>query len=156
MFKTQKLLFIILLGLLIIGCNPATSIPISQNPNQLPNSISVNFNNQFRLKPNDVALIASDNIKIKFLKVEEDSRCPNEVQCIWPGQVKVLVNVVKDEMEFGNLNLTSKVGGEDLSVKTFDGYSIKLIEVLPYPKKNQKLEISDYLVTLVVSQRSGV
>ena len=156
MLKTQKLLSIILVGLLIIGCHRLTTIPTRQNPNQSLNSIPVNLDSQFGLKPDQVALIASENIKIKFLKVEEDSRCPSEVQCVWQGQVKVLVNVVKDEREFGNLNLISRVGEEDLAVKTFDGYSIKLIEVAPYPKKTQRLEISDYLVTLVVSREPGV
>jgi hypothetical protein len=44
------------------------------------------------------------------------------------------------------------VGEEDLAVKTFDGYSIRLIEVAPEPKKNQRLKTSDYIVTLIIGK----
>ena len=146
MLKNQKLLCLILIAVLTIGCHQLTTIPVPQNP------ILVNFGSQFSLKVNQVALIESENLKIKFLNVEEDSRCPSEVQCVWPGQVKIIVNVVKNKRDFGGLHLISRVAEEDLAVKTFDGYSIRLIDVAPYPKKTEKLEISDYIVTLVVSQ----
>ena len=153
MLKTQKFLSIILVAVLIIGCHQLNPIPTPDPPEQWLNSIPVNLDSQFGLKLGQVALITSENIKIKFLKVEEDSRCPSEVQCIWPGQVKIIVNVLKNERDLGEFNLISRMGEEDLAVKRFDGYSIKLIEVVPYPKKTQRLEISDYLVTLVISQK---
>ena len=32
---------------------------------------------------------------VKFLKVEEDSRCPSDVTCIWEGQAIVLAEVTE-------------------------------------------------------------
>ncbi len=151
MLKIQKLLSIILIVVLTIGCHQLNGIPTSQNTNQLPNLIPINLGNQFELKVNQEALIDPEKIKIKFLNVEEDSRCPSDVQCVWPGQVKILVKVINQEQDLGEFNLISRVG--EKAVKTFDGYSIELIEVTPYPQKNQRPEISDYQVTLVVSQK---
>ncbi len=145
MVKIQKLLFVIPLMVLIIGCHKSSSIP---------NSVSVSLNSEFGLKPGQVAVIESEKIKIQNLQVEEDSRCPADVQCVWAGQVKVKVNVVKNQQDLGEFNLISQAGAEDLGVKTFDGYGIKVIEVAPYPKQNQKPEPSDYVVTLVVSRKA--
>ncbi|MDJ0736949.1 MAG: hypothetical protein QNJ47_23250 [Nostocaceae cyanobacterium] len=154
MLKTQKLLSVILLIVLMIGCRQNTSIPNSQNQNQLSNSVIVTLDSQFGLKAGQVALIESEKIKIQNLQVEEDSRCPDEVQCVWAGQVKVKLNVVKNQQDLGEFNLISRAGAENLAVKTFDGYAIKVIEVAPYPKQNQKPEQSDYIVTLVVSRKA--
>jgi predicted RecB family nuclease len=154
MLSTQKLLSLILVTWLTLGCHQLITIPTPQNQNQWQHLISVNLGSQFDLKEGQVALIASEKIKIKFLKVEEDSRCPSGIQCVWQGQVKIAVNVVKNERDLGEFNLISRVGEEDLAVKTFDGYSIRLIEVAPEPKKNQRLKTSDYIVTLITSSAS--
>ena len=50
----------------------------------------------FQLKINQTGFIKSENIKIFFLNVTEDSRCPSDVECIWPGQVTILINILKN------------------------------------------------------------
>lgn len=150
MSKLKKLLNATLIILLTIGCNQPTAIPIPQIPNQWRNQITVSLGSQFQLKVEQIAFIEAENLKIKFLNVD-DSRCPTDIQCFWSGQVAIVVNVVKNERDLGNFKLISKVGNEKLSAKVFDGHSIRLIEVTPYPKTTQKIEVSDYIITLVVS-----
>ena len=66
------------------------------------NLISAKLGEQFQLKVNQIAILKSDNIEIKFLNVTNDSRCPSDVTCVWEGEVKISVNVVKDKNPLGN------------------------------------------------------
>jgi hypothetical protein len=36
------------------------------------------------------------DVRLKFVEVVQDSRCPKAVQCIWAGEVIVLVDVFKN------------------------------------------------------------
>lgn len=121
---------------------------------QIPqeSTISTNLEELFQLKINQIASIDSDNLKIKFLNITEDSRCPSDVVCFWEGQATIVVNTLKNDQDLGDFSLTSRAGHEDLAVKNFDRYSIKLKKVEPYPKTTQKIELSDYIVTLIVSK----
>jgi len=114
--------------------------------------ISAELNNQFQLKIGQTASIESKNIKLRFLNVTEDSRCPADAVCVWEGQVTVLLNVMHGERELGDFDLTIRGGDENLAIKTFNGYSIKLVQVDPYPFASQPTELTDYVVTLLVSE----
>jgi len=106
----------------------------------------------FQLKINQVAFIKSENIKIIFMNVTEDSRCPSDVECIWEGQVTIVINIFKNNQFIGEFNLTSRTGFDELAIKEFDGYSINLIKVEPYPISTQIIELSDYIATFNVSK----
>lgn len=113
--------------------------------------INANLDTEFQLKVDQKAVIKSENIEIKFLDVVEDSRCPSDVVCIWAGQTTVAVSVLKSGKNLGNFNLTIGTS-ENLNAKTFNGYSIKLIKLEPYPKSTQKIALSDYAATLIVNK----
>ena len=106
----------------------------------------------FQLKINQVAFIKSENIKIIFINMTEDSRCPSDVECIWEGQVTIEINIYMNNQFIGEFNLTSRTGFDKLAIKEFDGYSISLIKVEPYPISTKIIELSDYIVTLNVSK----
>ncbi|MEM4369044.1 MAG: hypothetical protein QXU88_01820 [Candidatus Woesearchaeota archaeon] len=106
----------------------------------------------FHLKFNNTALI-DDNIRVKFLRIDEDSRCPSDVLCPWEGQATIVVNIIKDNKNLGNFPLTIRAGGgENLSAKVFDELSIRLIKLEPYPRTDKKITPSDYVATLIVSK----
>jgi hypothetical protein len=140
-----RVLFLISLVLLIgvsIGC-----IDITIDDFALPA-----LGSQFKLKVGQTTALKSDNIKVTLLKVTEDSRCASDVVCIWAGQVNVLVNVTKNGKNLGDVTLTLGAGNPDLAVKNVGDYSIKVIEVNPYPISTHKIESSEYIVTLKVSR----
>ncbi|MEM7819315.1 MAG: hypothetical protein QXD48_00620 [Candidatus Aenigmatarchaeota archaeon] len=119
---------------------------------QQEETIITSLNNSFKLKIDQVAIIEGESIKIKFLNITEDSRCPSDVVCVWEGQTTVIVNIMKDNKNLGIFTLTSRSGHPDLAIKNFDRYSIRLIKVEPYPKTTQKIETSHYVITLNVSK----
>lgn len=113
--------------------------------------IKVKSATQFQLKVEQTAILESENIKIKFLNVTQDSRCPSDVTCVWEGQAIIVVNIKKDDQDLGNFKLTQQGGQEKLAVQNFVGQKIELIEVNPYPKSTEEIQLSDYVATLVVS-----
>ncbi len=112
----------------------------------------VKLGEQFQLEIGQTAFIKSRDVRVKMLNVTEDSRCPADAVCIWEGQVTVLLNVMHNEEDLGNFDLTIRGGDKNLAIKTFDGYSIQLMKVDPYPFASQPTELTDYVATLQVSE----
>ena len=143
----KNLLFAsLLIGLLLLaGCSQT-----------LPDDIAykAKLGEEFGLKPGELALIEPEGISVRFLNVTQDSRCPKDVQCIWAGQVSVLVKVEENGVSRGDFELTLGPGGGELAKKSFDGYSIQVFSVeLPYGRTaGQKVEVTDYIGKFVVSR----
>lgn len=86
------------------------------------------------------------NSFIKVLRVTEDSRCPQDVQCIWAGTLKVEVESVS-----GMGTSTSVIElGKSL---TTEAEMISFVGAAPYPKAGSALLASDYVLTFDVSLR---
>jgi hypothetical protein len=127
---------------------------ITQNAPKKPvGKVETTLNTQFQLKYGQNAQIRTERLEVNFIEVTEDSRCPSDVACIWQGQVTVGLNLTKNGKNFGKLNLTLSPDGNNLAMQSFDRYTVKLMQVLPYPKSDQKTRIADYSVTLVVSRK---
>jgi len=136
-FKITLLAAILIL--LISGC-------VKQTPKD---EITADLNKQFQLKINQTAFIESEDIEVKFLDVKEDSRCPSDVVCVWAGRVAVLLNTsIRDQAS--SITLVKGPGSED--IEYFDGYSIRLISVEPYPATTKRIQPSDYTATFIVSK----
>ena len=151
MLVAKRMLCAILIPVLTMGCyQPASNLSLN-NQNQLENSIPVQLASPFPLRVNQIAAIESENLELKLLAVKNDSRCPSGVQCVWPGLVEIVIQVTRHERD-AELILIDQEGDADSATQTFDGYLIKLIEVTPYPQKNQTIEIEDYSATLVISE----
>jgi len=109
----------------------------------------------FYLSINGTASSLRDDILVRFVNVTEDSRCPTDVQCIWAGQVSISVELsrVSDGQLIGELTLTNSPGdGGALSSKSVDGFIIGLGIVEPAPVSTKKIQLTDYLVQLVVKR----
>ncbi len=66
-------------------------------------------------------------IKIKFLSVVEDSRCPRDATCVWAGNAKIRIAVSKGS-ESRILELNTDL---DPRVQSIFGYRIQLNDVNP-------------------------
>ena len=108
--------------------------------------ISKNLNVPFEVLVGDSVKLVN-GAEISILNVE-DSRCPADVLCIWQGEAKISVNVIKDSEDLGNFVLSTL---EEKKTQRFDSFSINLVDVQPYPYSNKETKISDYVVTLLVS-----
>jgi hypothetical protein len=110
------------------------------------------FTTQFQLKVAQSFLLESDGIKITLLNITSDSRCPSDVTCIWQGESISLVNIVKNNQNVGNFNLTSITGQKNTVVQFANGYFMHVVNVEPSPMSGKKISSSDYLVTFLITK----
>lgn len=108
------------LALVLTGCTtPAPEVPTEPGMARIGETIDVG------------------GPKVTPLEVLEDSRCPAEVDCVWPGQVRLRVRVVLGsgarELELGTMQGTQIADGE-----------LKLVKVVPLRSNTQPIASSDY------------
>ena len=87
-------------------------------------------------------------IKIKFLSVLEDSRCPEGRQCIWAGNAKVRIAVSQRRQKPIQLEVNS---GLTPQVVNYGRYEIRLAALDPKPTADKgKPSSNGYIATLTV------
>ena len=96
----------------------------------------------------------ADGLSITFVAVTTDSRCPCEADCITAGQIGV-----KIKMEANGTALTKlfMLEGYDeiegaVTETEFEGYNIKLTDVLPLPCGGEPDAPEDYSIEVLVSE----
>ncbi|MDO6595984.1 hypothetical protein Q4512_03595 [Oceanihabitans sp. 2_MG-2023] len=96
-----------------------------------------------------------NDIRLKFVEVVQDSRCPKAVQCIWEGEVIILVDVYEHNKKVVQkklvFNARSTFNNEIGNLFTSDVLNISGIKVMPYPVASNKILKEDYYVQLDVS-----
>jgi len=88
-------------------------------------------------------------VEIQFVGIQEDSRCPTDVDCIWAGNVVVVLRVYQEREGVEVLLNTNSVVGPT-AVK-LDKYNLELEKVRPMPVSTQAISESEYVITLVVT-----
>jgi hypothetical protein len=116
------------------------------------NAAIVRLNQPFQLKVNQTVQLRSENVEIQFLEVQQDSRCPVGVQCVWQGQATVAVHLKKNGKDLGNLTLKTSAGQPDATTQSLNGYAMKLVNIAPQPKANQPIPKTDYVATFVITE----
>jgi len=108
----------------------------------------------FMLRVGQEVLLADQKLKIKFVSVPEDSRCPTGVTCIWAGSARIALSVSEGKSKPISVELESNPRGEPgTQGGKFGNYIIKLVNVAPYPVEGQPLATTEYAVTLIVSKK---
>lgn len=130
-----ELLFGFLAMLFVLaGCAPTSQI-------------KANLGQQFSLSINQTAVISGENLRVKFLYVN-DSRCPTGATCIWAGEAKADIQV----RDGGTANLTLVEPGYSANnsqrYKTYEFY----FQVQPYPALDNPIADADYRLVLTVEK----
>ena len=155
MLNKSKWFYVLLIALISIGCHQvSTTVPAFSNGNQVNNSSMVRAGNEFNLGVNQVANLAGENLIVRFVGIESDSRCPTGSRCFWQGQVKATVSIGQNGEDLGEFTLIKGVGQSSSAIAPIAGYEIQLLDVSPYPRQNSQLDVADYVVTLTISPKS--
>lgn len=91
-----------------------------------------------------------ENITIEFVEVVGDSRCAKGVQCVWAGEVVVLVDVFKDEKKLERKKMTFGASGNAHDIYVSEGLTISALQVIPYPVYKEKIAPEDYKIQLYI------
>lgn len=104
---------------------------------------------QFEVQVAKQKSVLKKKLKVKFVELIEDSRCPIGTNCIWAGMAKIKINVRTSKGISKDFELTTM--GESESVK-FEGYEIKLLDVNPKPAENVKIDRTKYKAKILVKK----
>lgn len=102
---------------------------------------------EFTLPSGKTAVISAESLKIKFVEVTGDSRCPTGVECIQAGDVKCLMLINYNDSQ-SSLTFT-QLGGNENTPQDFNVYRITF-KVEPYPVYPNKIEQGDYKMVMTV------
>lgn len=121
----------------------------SQKVNAEPAKVEVSENGEVKSSAKEGETIYFKEGENKFLKefemnvtfkgISEDSRCPKDVQCIWSGVAVAQVEVMGTTTRPMILNLASieNAGRNYHKSANFNGYTITLKQVNPYPESSK-------------------
>jgi hypothetical protein len=95
-------------------------------------------------------VVTGEDVKIRFVEVSEDSRCPKDVTCVWEGRVVAVVEVTSGSSP-RQLELIQPGLTEEPAEETHQEYQLTF-KVEPYPEEGQELAADDYTLVLIISR----
>jgi hypothetical protein len=103
------------------------------------------LNTNFTLAPGDS--ITVDAIGVRFLRVLNDFRCPLNAICVTAGDAvfTIAVSTTSDGREY-------EMRANTLQSVTHGGYTIQLVELMPYPMAPNQIPLTNYRATLRVTR----
>ena len=106
------------------------------------------FQNKVSLGIKQEKAVAPFGIKIKFVDVIEDSRCPEGRVCVWAGNAKVKIQVRSDRQRPVELEVNSTIQPQ---VVNYGRYEIRLAALEPRPgADNGKPAANNYIATFTI------
>jgi hypothetical protein len=109
---------------------------------------TVPLNQQFTLAPGESASIENTSIRVEFMRVSGDSRCPADAVCIQGGDALVELRVSNGSAAEYDLH----TGDESRAAVTHEGYRIELVQLQPFPFSSRTIQPGEYRATLTVSR----
>lgn len=143
-FRSSMVTFGVVILMLV-----SSSITANANPSSKSTPV-VRIGRVFQLKARHEVTLKSDSLRIKFLEVKNDSRCPADVTCVWAGTATALV-----EVSFRGKNrksLTLSLMNNSAPVE-YRNYKISMTGLTPYPRSDRKIAPRDYEATLLVTRK---
>lgn len=113
---------------------------------------SVPLNKEFQIKAGEKVSLEKSSLTLSFTEVVEDSRCPENVKCIWAGNGKVALLISATGRRPGKVNLNTMLEPKQDS---YGGYDVKLVKLDPYPKEGTAIGKGDYVATLLVTRKQS-
>ncbi|WP_448601967.1 hypothetical protein [Thermoleptolyngbya sp.] len=83
--------------------------------------------------------------------IRQDSRCPADVTCLWPGQAEIIVMINQPRQPAKTLSLIQRPGDEAASTQPVDGMTLRLVDLAPYPTTAQS-PAENYTATLMLTR----
>jgi hypothetical protein len=96
--------------------------------------------------------VTPDGIRMTFIGIPEDSRCPTGVECIWEGRALVKFSFRKGNEYMEDVMATPSSNSTVPAYIEVFGRKAKLLKVTPYPEGNNPIPAVDYRVRVVMVQ----
>jgi len=125
------------------ACSQSTDPTVGALPQQL-----VSLDESVTLAVGEAAVVEGTSLTIRFVEVQEDSRCPTGVDCVWEG-VAVTLLEVSDGTEQHTITLQARAGMRQSTGVA--GYSLEIGSLAPFPKYLETIATGEYRLTLEVT-----
>jgi len=142
----KKLL--VFICLLLVGCEDNINT-FQLNEELKKTNQSVWVGREFKLKVGEEVFLRKENLKIKFVSVPEDSRCPVNVDCFWSGNAKVALTYQKNLNRAVNDTLNTHLQPH---ASRYLRYRIILKDLEPYPIEAEPIPPGEYIATILVKK----
>ena len=104
---------------------------------------------EFTLSVGKTVNISGEDLSIRFVEVEGDSRCPTGVVCVWAGEAKCRMSITyqgtTSEIVFTQPG--GSTGTRDLVRKYEASFKLE-----PYPESGKQIDKSDYKLVMTVTK----
>jgi len=100
------------------------------------------------MAPGELVRVDGTELRLRFLEVTGDSRCPVDAFCIQGGDALVHVQAIDGTTARYELH----TGDSSRATVTHGSYRIELAELQPYPFSSRPVQSGDYRATFVVSR----
>ena len=102
---------------------------------------TVPLDQRFTLAPAESAVIEDANLRVSFVEVIGDSRCPVDAVCIQGGDAVVHVRVVDGRRVF---HYELHTGDADRATVQHGDFRLELIELRPFPFSSRTIAPDEY------------
>ncbi len=102
---------------------------------------------QLNVAVNQQKTAARGKLKIRFLSLIEDSRCPTDTNCVWAGNARIEIKVTGRRGASKTFELNTGLEPQTIN---FEGYEIKLTDLNPKPATNVRINRNGYKAVLSV------
>ena len=124
----------------LTGCSPTT-------PAAPQRAVDV----QVVLAPGETAEITNAQVRVRFVGVTGDSRCPADVVCIQGGDAVVRIDVLPSGGDQASYDLHTG----NLQPVRYADFTIALVELTPYPFSSRPIAPSEYRAKLRITRQTS-
>ena len=111
---------------------------------------SSNQSDTVKLRTGQQKNAVGGDLRIKFISVVEDSRCPPEAVCVWAGNAKISVRVIDRQGRTQLMTMNTNNGNQG---DQFAGYAINLTELSAKPTGRRRTSAaSRYTATFTIAR----
>lgn len=111
----------------------------------------VRLGREFKLNSGRQVTVKGTKLRIRFIAVENDSRCPRDVTCVWAGNAAVQLQLGTGKGS-KTVTLNTSKSASFVGEMEYHRYKVKLVDLSPYPRSDRKIAPRDYTATLLVSK----
>jgi hypothetical protein len=110
---------------------------------------TVALNERFTLAPGEAVVVDEADLRVQFVQVTGDSRCPADALCIQGGDAIVQIRASEDG---DSTVLGLHTGDTSQASAMYRDARITLVELWPYPFSSRTIDAGDYRATLTVTR----
>ena len=116
--------------------------------NNQVDEISAELGREVELGVGQTVVVRDEPIKLKFVEVAGDSRCPAGATCIWEGEVTCILEITYLDDTY-TTSITQPGLTQQKSLVIFHQYEVTFT-VLPYPELDKEIKDDEYRLQLVI------